>query len=167
MVLAVVLFSWMPDMDYGLRSFVALDPRVRWSHSFVFVFSIWGVFAGALTLWQRLAWPGVCLRPFLGLALAAVLSHLFMDWLIGSSWGDPLLWPFDMTQYSSPFGILPSSPKFTMSNSHMYKNLLIETGIIGPVSLLLLTKGKAPILVWGLALLVFVPFVAWGISLPR
>ncbi len=163
----ITAFCWLPDMDYGLRWLFDYRPPYRWSHSIVFVTAIWGVFAIGLTFLTKYFKLGLPIKPILLLTLVAGYSHLFMDWIIGSSWGDPLLWPFDTTEYSSPFGILPSSPKFSQSNIHMYKNLAIEGGIIGPIAFTMIRKGKVPAWAWALMGLFFVPFFVWGVSLPR
>lgn len=62
----------------------------------------------------------------------AGLSHLAMDMLVGVA-SLPLLWPLTAQRFRLPFGILPSGPAFRLDNVYMYRNLLMEVGVLVPL----------------------------------
>lgn len=165
--LAIVGFCWLPDVDYVFRFLFEYDPAVRWSHSFVFILAVWLVFAGMTGVMSGWVFRVDERKHVVMFALIGGLSHLGLDWMIGSSWGDPLFWPFDNTQQTSPFGILPSSPKPSMSSVHFYRNHLIEAGILGPIFACIVLRRQLTVLKIVTALIIFIPFTWWGISLPR
>jgi inner membrane protein len=104
-------------------------------------------------------------------AMLAGLSHLVLDFLVSVT-PLPLLWPLDSAAFSSPVGILPSAGRIQLSNYYLYRNVLIEVGVLAPLcyvarGLYLGQSGirnKARMLI-----LLFVAgcFVAWSVSLSR
>jgi inner membrane protein len=104
-------------------------------------------------------------------ALLAGLSHLVLDFLVGVT-PLPLLWPLDSSAFASPAGILPSAGRIQLSNYYLYRNVLIEVGILAPLCYVaralylgevsVRNKGRMLIL-----LLVAGCFVAWSVSLSR
>jgi inner membrane protein len=71
-------------------------------------------------------------RLFALQVVLAGLSHVVMDLLVGVS-ALPLLWPFAGQRFKLPFGVLPSGPAFRLDNVCMYRNLLIEAGVLIPL----------------------------------
>jgi membrane-bound metal-dependent hydrolase YbcI (DUF457 family) len=65
-------------------------------------------------------------------AVLAGLSHLVLDLLVGVT-PLPLLWPLSSTAFSSPVGILPSAGRIQLSNYYLYRNVLIEVGVLVPI----------------------------------
>lgn len=45
----------------------------------------------------------------------------------------PLLWPFAEYQVSTPIGVLPSAGRIDPLNYFLWRNLLIELGVLLPV----------------------------------
>lgn len=104
-------------------------------------------------------------------AVLAGLSHLVLDFLVGVT-PLPLLWPLGSAGFSSPVGILPSAGRIRLSNYYLYRNVLIEVGVLAPLcyvarALYLGESGirdRARVLI---LLLVAGCFVAWSVSLSR
>ena len=163
--LGVLGFAILPDLDYALRlAGLPYDAGVRISHSLFVVAAIWAlVMPAALAAARALR---LVFRPrAVWLCLISGLGAVGLDWLIGSAWGDPVFWPFSAETHSSPFGILPSSPKPSMSNVHFWKNATIELLVFVPVFLMVGCRWRG---VRALALIAPLALgLAWGISLPR
>lgn len=105
------------------------------------------------------------------MAFAASFSHIIMDLLVGV-FPKPYLWPFDSEKIRLPFGILPSAGRLDLHNYYLYKNLLIEMGILLPaIGILYLYKKyyqtKYALVKQLLLILIWIPFLIWGISLNR
>jgi inner membrane protein len=104
-------------------------------------------------------------------ALLAGLSHLVLDFLVGVT-PLPLLWPLDSAAFASPVGILPSAGRIQLSNYYLYRNVLIEVGVLAPLCYVarglylgeMSTRDRARALI---LLLVAGGFVAWSVSLSR
>jgi membrane-bound metal-dependent hydrolase YbcI (DUF457 family) len=104
-------------------------------------------------------------------ALLAGLSHLVLDFLVGVT-PLPLLWPLDSAAFASPVGILPSAGRIQLSNYYLYRNVLIEVGMLAPIFYVarglylgeFSTRDRAKVLT---LLLVAGCFVAWSVSLSR
>ena len=119
-----------PDIDYIIPTLRALkNDGLRITHSFVvcMVLPLLTVLAlSRLNLTKetrRLYNIQVCL---------AGLSHIVLDMLVGVL-PLPLLWPFTTHRFRLPFGILPSAPAFRLDNIYMYRNLLMEVGVLAPL----------------------------------
>jgi hypothetical protein len=108
------------------------------------------------------------------LSLCAVLgglSHLALDFLVGVT-PLPLLWPLGSTAFVSPVGILPSAGRIQLSNYYLYRNVLIEVGVLAPIFYVARelylgdsgTRNRTRMLI---LLLVAGCFVMWSVSLSR
>src|ERR671932_1543876 len=64
--------------------------------------------------------------------ILAGLSHLVLDLLTGVN-KLPLLWPFSTKNFKLPFGVLPSAGGVNLFNYFLYRNLLIEIGVLAPL----------------------------------
>ena len=60
-------------------------------------------------------------------------SHLGLDLLVGVT-ALPLIWPLDDRVFKLPFGILPSAGKISLFNYYFYYNLIIELGVLVPIT---------------------------------
>jgi hypothetical protein len=104
-------------------------------------------------------------------AVSAGLSHLVLDFLVGVT-PLPLLWPLGSTAFASPVGILPSAGRIQLSNYYLYRNVLIEVGVLAPIFYVARglylgesgTQSRARVL---MLLLVAGCFVVWSVSLSR
>jgi membrane-bound metal-dependent hydrolase YbcI (DUF457 family) len=104
-------------------------------------------------------------------AVLAGLSHLILDFLVGVT-PLPLLWPLGSTAFSSPVGILPSAGRIQLSNYYLYRNALIEVGVLAPLFYVARelylgesgTRNRARLLI---LLLVAGCFAVWSVSLSR
>ena len=132
---ACLVLAVLPDLDYllwwSLR--IAVEPRVTHSVGFA---------AGSAALaWLLLhGWraTGRSLRPLplVLTLLAAAASHEVLDFLVGVH-PSPWLWPFDRQAFRSPLGVLPSAGRLDFGNPYLWRNLLIEMAVLGPVMLAL------------------------------
>lgn len=113
-----------PDLDYFAVWFFdyAADPRV--SHSLLF--AIAAAFFVKLTMSR---FPAANLK--LSWLLAAGMSHPLLDFLVGAH-PVPLFWPIHGGA-ANPVGVLPSAGSLAFDNFYLWRNLLIEMGILGPV----------------------------------
>lgn len=169
----LTLVALAPDLDYILPALYALrasmDDGLRITHSLVgcLVFPLLTILAlSRLNLkleTRRLYGIQVCL---------AGLSHIVMDLLVGV-WPLPLLWPFTTRRFKLSFGILPSAPSFRLNNLYLYRNLLIELGVIIPLfaGIYLARFSKLPTLerygCVAASWLCSAGFMAWAFTLAR
>jgi membrane-bound metal-dependent hydrolase YbcI (DUF457 family) len=110
-------------------------------------------------------------RLFSVCAVLAGLSHLVLDFLVGVT-PLPLLWPLGSTAFSSPVGILPSAGRIQLSNYYLYRNVLIEAGVLAPLFYVArglyldgsCARNRARTLI---LLLVAACFMMWSVSLSR
>ncbi len=107
--------------------------------------------------------------PIAGLLIAA-LSHPILDLLVGAH-GLPMLWPWPM-DVSLPIGILPSAGSLDPANYFLWRNLIIEMGILLPFFALLIAISRRArfrvILRRGLLIApMWVAFVMWSVQLSR
>lgn len=152
-----------PDLDYLAVWLFGYAANPRISHSLVVALAAVAIVHRMTTEkgWARL--------PFSGL-LAAGVSHALLDFLVGAH-PVPLFWPFD-AGVTSPVGVLPSAGALAFGNVYLWRNLLIELGVLLPVSALLiaLCRGCPARRVLKRALLVapvWMVFVGWSVALSR
>jgi inner membrane protein len=154
-----------PDIDYILQWVFGIRFPIRYTHSIGFCLA----FSALTLLCLKLAKaPG--LRILAVQILLASFSHLFLDLMVGV-YPNPWLWPLSPHTFSLPFGILPSAGKISFFNRYMYRNLLIELGIILPVLFALKSikenHGRSifkSVAIWSI---IWIPFIFWGFSLKR
>jgi inner membrane protein len=171
----VIWLAWLivlasaPDIDYvvpALASHAHQGSRI--THSIALsmalpLFSI-GVLCFVKHLRSQRRLLSVC-------AVLAGLSHLVLDFLVGVT-PLPLLWPLDSAAFASPVGILPSAGRIQLSNYYLYRNVLIEVGVLVPVCYVARGLYLGEIRAWDRArvlilLLIAGCFVAWSVSLSR
>jgi membrane-bound metal-dependent hydrolase YbcI (DUF457 family) len=128
--LALVAMAWAPDADYLLRSLILPgDPPIRVTHSIagsLVVPAIVIVFLAMRGL------RGKMLRLRAMQAGAAGLSHVLLDLLVGVT-PAALLWPFSSATVRLAGGILPSAGRLSPGNPYLYRNLLLELGVLLPI----------------------------------
>jgi hypothetical protein len=154
---ACIVLAVLPDLDYLLWWAARIRVEPRLTHSLGFA----AVSAG-------LAWLALRRHPLS--LLAAALSHELLDFLVGVH-PSPWLWPFVSEAFVSPVGLLPSAGRLDWSNVYLWRNLLIEAGVLGP-AMLALCVARRPAwrmsrpLQLGLAVMAAAS-LGWSLSLPR
>lgn len=116
------------DLDYFAVWFFDYAADPRFSHSLLL--AVGAAIFVKLTL-SRLVTANLNLRWL----LAAGISHPLLDLLVGAH-PVPLFWPLD-GGVSIPAGVLPSAGSLAFDNFYLWRNLLIEIGVLGPVFALL------------------------------
>jgi inner membrane protein len=128
--LALVATAWAPDVDYLLRSLILPgDPPIRVTHS------VLGSLVVPALVVAILAMRGVrgrTLRLRATQAGGAGLSHVLLDLLVGVT-PAALLWPFSSATVRLAGGILPSAGRLSLGNPYLYRNLLLEIGVLLPI----------------------------------
>jgi hypothetical protein len=152
-----------PDLDYLAVWLIHYDATPRFTHSLAF-----GMGTALLVHWA--ARTSTNARLPLGWLMAASASHPVLDLLVGAH-PVPLLWPFG-AELAVAVGVLPSAGAPSLGNYFLWRNLLIELGVLFPVFALMVAVSRrvsmgrlvawaacvAP--VWGL-------FLGWSLSLVR
>ncbi|WNH53636.1 metal-dependent hydrolase [Stenotrophomonas oahuensis] len=162
-VLPFVVLAVCPDVDYFAVWLFGYAANPRITHSLLFSM------VATLLVWRALK-RTTPLRFPLPALLAASVSHPVLDLLVGAH-PVPLLWPFCMT-VSAPIGLLPSAGALSPGNYYLWRNLIIELGVLVPV-LALIVAGRRGcpaehIRAWALRLLVpWMAFLIWSMSLTR
>jgi membrane-bound metal-dependent hydrolase YbcI (DUF457 family) len=165
----LVVLASAPDIDYlvpALGSPAHQGSRITHSVAFSLILPLSSVgvlyFVQGLKSQRRLL--SIC-------AVLAGLSHLVLDFLVGVT-PLPLLWPLGSTPFVSPVGILPSAGRIQLSNYYLYRNVLIEVGVLAPLfyvarELYLGERGARNRARMLILLLVAGCFVMWSVSLSR
>jgi membrane-bound metal-dependent hydrolase YbcI (DUF457 family) len=158
-----------PDIDYlvpALGSPAHQGSRITHSIAFSLILPLFsvGVIYSVKALKSRRRLLSMC-------AVLAGLSHLVLDFLVGVT-PLPLLWPLDSAAFASPVGLLPSAGRIRLSNYYLYRNVLIEAGVLAPVCYVarglylgeINARNRARVFI---LLLVAGCFVVWSVSLSR
>lgn len=82
----------------------------------------------------------------------------------------PLFWPLHLPEISSPLALLPSAGRLRLDNFYLWRNLLIEMGVLLPIAALCLALTRrvpwrviARNAAWLAPLWIF--FVTWSIRI--
>lgn len=164
-----------PDIDYAIP---ALRPRID-DQTFRMTHSLAGaLLLPAITLLVLRGWHKARVGSTRPLRMASVqlvlagLSHLGLDLATGVS-ALPLLFPLNETLFKLPFGVLPSAGRIQLDNYFLYRNLVIELGVLVPIAISLMVVLKAR---WSqstilaavtLSLFVSSCFMVWAFTLTR
>jgi inner membrane protein len=158
-----VILAICADFDYfAVWAFgYAADPRFTHSMMFALAVAVVARMAIRRVIATRISITGL---------LAASLSHPVLDLLVGAH-AVPLLWPLG-AETSISIGVLPSAGALDPANYYLWRNLLIELGVLLPVFALVIalaqrTAGRNTATRAILIAPVWLVFVAWSISLPR
>jgi inner membrane protein len=167
----LVAIALIPDLDY-------LVPQLKWqegaqvlriTHSFAGVLLFPIVSISILWMWGD---RGESFKVKSYQLVIAGLSHLLLDTLTGV-YPKPWLYPFSLETFKLPFGLLPSAGKIDLTNYLFYRNLLIEAGVLIPLSISLFLsvgnsakRGKRQVII-GTGLLISGCFMFWAASLSR
>lgn len=165
----LLVLAFAPDIDYlvpALGSHAHQGSRITHSIAFSLILPLFsfGVLYFVKNLKSQRRLLSIC-------AVLAGLSHLGLDFLVGVT-PLPLLWPLASATFSSPIGILPSAGRIQLSNYYLYRNLLIEAGVLAPIYYVaralylgeIDTRNRAKMF---MLLLVAGCFVMWSVSLSR
>lgn len=166
----LVVLASAPDIDYLIRALASpAHQGSRITHSIAF--SLILPLASVGVLYSVKGLESRQRRLMSTCAVLAGLSHLALDFLVGVK-PLPLLWPLGSTAFISPAGILPSAGRVQLSNYYLYRNVLIEVGVLAPIFYVarglylgeISTRNRARMLI---LLLVAGCFVVWSVSLSR
>lgn len=161
----------IPDIDYLIPIFKVqyLDQSLRITHSFVGVLLVPAM--TMLMMWLS-GNRGEDFKIKSYQLIIVGLSHLFLDTLTGV-YPKPWLYPFSLETFKLPFGILPSAGRIDLNNYLLYRNLIIELGVLVPLSISLILsvsdadkRSKHKSIMWG-GLLISSYFMFRAFSLAR
>jgi hypothetical protein len=162
-----LLLAVSPDVDYIILWLTGHELEPRYTHSLFFCLS------ASLTalLFLSVFFKDVLEKTPRALIFAAPLSHLILDLSVGVH-PLPVFWPVSSSLFVLPHGILPSAGQLRLLNYYLWRNFLIETGILLPVALFISPLSRKKILASGKPALItvavlFCLFTAWGYSLSR
>jgi inner membrane protein len=165
----LIALASAPDLDYLIPALGSpAHHGLRITHSIAFSLILPLCTGGALYL----AGSPESQRMSLSICAAlAGLSHLVLDFLVGVT-PLPLLWPLSASAFTSPIGVLPSAGRMRILNYYLYRNLLIEAGILTPMLYVarelyrgeISVENRARIIV---LLLIAGCFIAWSADLRR
>jgi inner membrane protein len=166
----LVIIACIPDIDYLIPSliFQHAGHRSRTTHSFIGVLLI--PVCTIIGLWL-LGDRGKSLKFRSLQSILAGLSHLLLDLLTGVL-PLPLLYP-SLEVFQLPFGLLPSAGKIQLTNYLFYRNILIELGVLLPLSVSLILTAR-DLTIFGkhkyiilTGLLISIYFAIWASRLSR
>ena len=159
--IAFAIAACIPDIDY-LLLWMGFYYPIRVSHSFVMALA----FPMLMIVMSRVALGSVSRRFAIGVMISGS-SHILLDLLVGVT-ANPIFWPFTSVEISLPFGILPSAGALKLDNFYLYRNLVIELGILLPLLIaVIFLKQKKSISAILLTLAASTPFLLWSINLQR
>lgn len=126
----LIVLASAPDIDYVVPALASPAHRgLRITHSVAFSLILplasVGVLCAVKSLGSRITLLSAC-------AVLTGLSHLTLDFLVGVT-PLPLFWPLSAATFSSPIGVLPSAGRIQIWNYYLYRNVMIETGVLAPV----------------------------------
>lgn len=162
----LVLCAFAPDIDYVVNSLNLKNNnglRVTHSVGFCLILPILAILTLSIIDRKNMFWGG--LQAFL-----ACSSHLLLDLLVGGRQPDPLLYPFSSRLIGVTYGIFPSAASLSPFNYYLYRNSLIECGILIPIFLIILNGvGKLKLNKYVFASLggIFLLFLIWSLRLSR
>lgn len=165
----VAWFLWLavlasaPDIDYLVPVLHLGALRYRISHSLLGALLLPAFTAAALCFFVR---DAALLRRMVAQAFLAGASHLLLDLLVGVT-PLPLFWPFSLERIRLPIGLLPSAGGISLTNPYLYRNALIEMGVLAPLSALIILRSRLRPWQGALLLAISAAFIAWAILLPR
>lgn len=162
----LIILAVAPDLDYLPLWLWGMDCNPRLSHSLACCLLLSVV---AWLICKPLYTRGGMRPPGLLAMSLATSSHLLLDLAVGVH-GLPILWPLPLAEISSPLALLPSAGQLRLDNFYLWRNLLIETGVLLPISALCLAWARkvswrliARTAAWLAPLWVF--FVTWSIRI--
>ncbi|MFT3771806.1 MAG: metal-dependent hydrolase [Minicystis sp.] len=162
-------FLWLavlasaPDIDYLVPALHLGALRYRISHSLVGALLLPALTSAVLCVFVR---DAPLLRRMVVQTFLAGGSHLLLDLLVGVT-PLPLFWPLWQERIRLPFGILPSAGGVSLSNPYLYRNTLIEMGVLAPISALLIRRSRLRPIHRVLLAATSAAFVTWSVLLAR
>jgi hypothetical protein len=165
----LIALASAPDLDYLIPAFSSSAHHgLRITHSIAFSLALPLCTSGALYL------AGSPERQRMTLSICAALAGLWrlvLDFLVGVT-PLPLLWPLSAAAFVSPIGVLPSAGRIQILNYYLYRNLLIEVGVLAPILYVareiyrreISVENRTRIIV---SLSIAGSFIAWSVGLSR
>lgn len=158
-----VLLAVLPDFDYFAFWLFRVGQDPRFTHSLVFCLTA-STFAWLALRRRHVGGIGT----LFALCLAAC-SHPALDLLVGVH-PVPVFWPFPVPEVQSSIGVLPSAGRLDPRNFYLWRNLLIESGVLLPAFAFLVAVARTtPVrtaLSKGLILLpIWLAFLVWSVRI--
>lgn len=102
--------------------------------------------------------------------IAAAASHGILDLLVGAH-AVPLLWPLP-AETQMPVGILPSAGALKIGNYYLWRNLVIELGLMLPVYTAMVLLCRGAVRRWHRVMTLtlspaWIGLLVWSVSLSR
>ena len=156
-----VLLAVLPDFDYFALWLFNVVQEPRFTHSLAFC-----LMTSAIAWFVLRLRHGSGVRTLVALSLASC-SHPILDLLVGVH-PVPIWWPFPVPEFQSPIGLLPSAGHLNPANYYLWRNLLIECGVLLPTFAFLVAVSRAvPIRaswpIGAILLPIWVAFLSWSI----
>ncbi|NEQ67063.1 MAG: hypothetical protein F6K21_16470 [Symploca sp. SIO2D2] len=126
----LIVISSFPDLDHfipWLHQSAHQQSRITHSLTFALILPICTIF-----ILTTIGIRGSKLKLYSWQVILAGLSQVLLDLLVGVV-GIPLFYPFSRQNFQLPWGILPSAGKLDLGNYYLYRNLLIEMGVLLPI----------------------------------
>lgn len=167
----LIIVASAPDIDHGV-DFLHLTSHyedIRITHSILLSLVLP---LGTIFVLTVLGCKGRLLVFRSQQVILAGLSHLVLDLLTGVN-KLPLLWPLSSEIFQLPFGLLPSAGLVNPFNYFLYRNLLIEIGVLAPlvciIYLISHKKGNTSTRKFRISglLLISICFMVWAFGLKR
>lgn len=152
-----------PDLDYVAVWWFDYVPDPRFTHSVLFAL-VAAVAVHAATRSSRTArFPTIWL-------IAAATSHGILDLLVGAH-AMPLSWPLP-AEIQVPIGILPSAGALKIGNYYLWRNLVIELGLMLPVYTAMVLLWRGAVRRWHRVMAMtlspaWIGLLVWSVSLSR
>lgn len=161
------ILALCPDLDYIVLWLVGYEIEPRYTHSLFFC--LCASFTALIMI--PLIFKDSHSKIPLGLYFAATFSHLALDLSVAVH-PMPLFWPLIDKMVVLPHGVLPSAGQINLGNYYLWRNLLIELGILVPISCFITPATRRTIINSGVIIKIsvfflFISFLAWGYCLKR
>ena len=124
----MIVAASIPDVDYLIHAINCPTFRITHSIAAALILPL-----GTIAILILCRYDSQLLRKRTVQILSAGLSHIFLDVLVGVT-PLPLLWPSAHQTFKLPFGVLPSAGWLSLKNYYLYRNLVIEIGVLMPVT---------------------------------
>jgi len=129
-----MILASAPDIDYLIPALrINVPEPIRVTHSIIGCLAL-PVFTMLLLI--LLGYRGMALRVCSLQALAAGLSHITLDLLVGVT-PLALFWPFSLQTFRLTFGILPDAARIDIRNPLLYFNTALEIAILAPITVII------------------------------
>lgn len=162
-LLLLIFLANLPDFDYLAVWFFGIKAQFRITHS-IFFCTCAGLLAGMTV---KVVGAGRLQVSMLAL-LVAGYSHLLLDYCVGVH-TLPLFWPFVSNEVQPSVGLLPSAGRLHLYSYYLWRNLLIECGVLWPLFYAIVSIRNGTFFKWNKAIpvmgsMLWLGFLVWSIK---